>query len=108
MTRSTAPPVMRSRTVGPGSPILATTAGEKPARRSAAAVPVVALTRQPSCVSRETTENISGLSASAIVSRTPAPGRSATPAAWKALRRAAGSVRSMPITSPVDFISGPR
>ena len=49
----------------------------------------------------------SALSLSAIVSRAEPP-RKVMPAATKALRSAAGRVRSTPITSPVDFISGPR
>ena len=52
--------------------------------------------------------NISGLSASAIVSSARPASGSVMPAAWKALWSAAASVRSTPITSPVDFISGPR
>ena len=107
-TRSTSPPVMTSSTVGPSSPIFATTRGEKPARWRAFAVPSVATSRQPICTSRETMGNISGLSASAMVSSTEPPRGTCTPDAAKALRRAPTRVWSMPIASPVDFISGPR
>ena len=45
ITRSTPPSTIRSTTVGPGWPILPTSWGVKPARRSAAAVPAVAWMR---------------------------------------------------------------
>src|SRR5260370_39927229 len=43
-----------------------------------------------------------------MVSSADPPGRTWTREAAKAFRIAAASVRSLPIASPVDFISGPR
>src|SRR5258707_1378456 len=106
ITRSPSPAVMASSTVGPSSPIFATSRGENPAECSARAVPSVATNVQPICTRRETIGKISGLSTSAIVSSTAPPGRMWRPEAAKALRIAAARVRSIPIASPVDFIAG--
>ena len=108
ITNCTSPLTMTSTTVGPSSPIFATTRGEKPAARSALAVPSVATSRQPNSTRRDTIGKSSGLSASAIVSKAALPRSTCTPDAAKALRSASFSVRAMPIASPVDFISGPR
>ena len=76
-------------------------------RAIAPAVPPVAATEKPRSWSCAATAPIAALSESVTVRNTVPPSGSAAPAAACALAKAVGKSRAMPITSPVDFISGP-
>ena len=73
-----------------------------------AAVPSVAYKRHPAAMRSRIRDTASALCWSAILSKTPVPGLISKLAAIRALVRAIWKLRSTPITSPVDFISGPK
>ena len=73
-----------------------------------AAVPSVAYRRHPARSKSRTRDTASDLCWSAMLSSIPVPGLKLRLAAKRAFVRAFWKSRSTPITSPVDFISGPR
>ena len=92
---------------GPSENLPTTSAGT-PLRRSTCAVPSVATIRKPRSFSRLTGNSAARLSRLAIETNTvPLVGSRPYAAAWD-LAKAVPNTRSKPITSPVDFISGPR
>ena len=85
----------------------------RPTAEIAAAVSGVAYSRSPSARNFSASASASVRSCSSTLSRTPLsfPGVGAdgdSPAAVRPLNSASFSVRPIPSTSPVDFISGPR
>ncbi len=110
---ATSPAVIRSTTVGspcgPGPSLcLRTTDDAIPLRRSTSAVPAVATISKPRSTSRLIGKIIDRLSRLATETNTvPEVGR-ADPARSCDLAKAVPKSASMPITSPVDRISGPR
>src|SRR5450432_2489535 len=80
----------------------------RPAAARAAAVPRVATSVKPSAVSVRATSTTRALSAFLTLTNTlPALGRRTPAASWD-LTNASANVSPTPMTSPVDFISGPR
>ncbi len=86
---------------------LGTTCASTPASRSAAAVPEVAKMPNPWRPSVLATGRMRGLSASLTLMKTLPSSGSGWPASICDLAKASANVRPTPITSPVDFISGP-
>ena len=107
MTSATSPLRMKSTTCGEPSPILLIARTGIPIREIACAVPRVAITSKPWSVSRAASCVAAALSASVTVMNTVPLSGSSTPAAACALPNAVGKSPATPITSPVDFISGP-
>ena len=90
----------------PSCTLLIVSAGS-PAARRWAAVPRVATSVKPQAASRRATATTASFATSGTERKAlPAVGRS-VPAPTCALAKAAPKLPSMPITSPVDFISGP-
>ncbi len=111
-TSCTFPPAMRSTastTPGRESPTLATTAATAiPSASRAAAVPEVATRSNPSDANCRAAPSPAALSRSAREKKTvPSVGRELPAAIWL-LAKARPKVDPMPITSPVERISGPR
>ena len=99
---------IRSTTCGDPCATLFTMAHEIPRPSICRAVPPVATNSKPIVESPRTIGSSSGLSSSRTLMNThPLAGRSVE-AASSALANAIANVQSIPITSPVDFISGPR
>ena len=71
-------------------------------------MPRVASSENPVSASRSATASVAGLSRSRTLRNAVPASGSVLPAAICALANAIPNARSMPITSPVDFISGPR
>src|ERR1700682_3727849 len=93
---------------GRPSATLFTAVTGSPAAASAAAVPLVATSVNPKPTSVRATSSTRGLSGFLTLTNTlPALG-SRTPAPSCDLRNASAKVSPTPMTSPVDFISGPR
>ena len=107
ITRSTSPRSMQSTTCGEPSPILLMLAAGIPIRRIDCAVPRVAMIVKPRSCSRLAMPVAAGLSLSATVRNTVPWLGSCAPAAACALANAVGKSAAIPITSPVDRISGP-
>ena len=76
-------------------------------RRIACAVPRVAMIWKPASWKRSASPVAAALSASVTLKNTVPDSGSETPAAACALPNAVGKSSAIPITSPVDFISGP-
>ncbi len=112
MTTSTSSRLIRSTIDGEspaaGSSLyLRTTRAWIPLRLRISAVPAVASTSKPSCWRRSTGSTIERLSRSATETNTvPDSGRPPNAASWL-FANARGKSRSMPMTSPVERISGP-
>src|SRR6266511_4109043 len=107
ITRSTFPARIRSAAFGLPSERFRTGVARTPALASMAAVPPVARTPNPSSASRRTAKRTARLSRFATETKTvPPPGRAAPVACW-ALARASPRLGAIPITSPVERISGP-
>ena len=107
MTRSTSPRSIQSTTWGEPSPILLSASTGTPIRAIDWAVPRVATIRKPRSWSWAAIASAAGLSLSVTVMKTvPSSGSRAPAAAW-ALAKAVGKSGAMPITSPVERISGP-
>ena len=98
---------MKSTTCGEPSAILLIASTGMPIREIAWAVPPVAMMRKPRSWKRAASCVAAALSPSVTVMKTVPSSGSETPAAAWALPNAVGKSRAMPITSPVDFISGP-
>lgn len=98
---------MRSTAFGAPSDTLSTTFTGMPRLVSAAAVPRVAWMAKPSACSRCARMVAADLSLSHTERKTSPSVGSARPAAATALPNASGKVSAIPITSPVDLISGP-
>ena len=108
ITRSTFPPRISSATLSGPSVTFATRSTGMPARSSTPAVPLVASSRNPRSASRFAGNTIARLSRFATRDEHRAAGRqTACPAATIAFASAMPGSPSIPITSPVDFISGP-
>ena len=108
-TALTLPSLMTSTTLGWPSPsFFVVMVTGTPMAAIIAAVPSVAYSRQPALLNPRIMETASALCWSAILNKTPLSLRRLRLAARSALLRALEKLRSMPITSPVDFISGPR
>src|ERR1019366_8863355 len=107
ITRSTSPRSIQSTTCGEPSPILLMSRAGIPIRRNACAVPRVATMAKPRSCSMVAIPVAAGLSPSATVMNTVPRSGSRNPAAACALANAVGKSRAMPITSPVERISGP-
>jgi hypothetical protein len=107
ITRSTSPRAIRSTTVSPPSETFATRATGTPARSRTPAVPLVARRRKPRSASRFAGKTIARLSRLATDTKTVPSVGSDVPVATNALARAVPASASMPITSPVERISGP-
>src|ERR1700722_6723688 len=108
MTRSHSRLRIRSRTCGEPSCSLLMRRTGTPIRSIAIAVPPVAMISKPTSWSRAASCVAAALSVSVTVMKTAPSRGSTTPAAACALPKAVGKSAAMPITSPVDFISGPR
>ena len=109
MTHETEPSLITSVTFGwPSFRRFVTCSTGRPSAAIIVAVPSVANSRKPASCSWWITGSISVLCRSAMLMSTPPPGGSAMSADISAFASAAGNVWSIPITSPVDFISGPR
>src|SRR5262245_17644675 len=108
-TRSTFPDeIMSTASMPASSPSLATTASTgMPSASSAAAVPAVATSENPSSASRRAATRPAGLSRSAKERKTVPVSGSRLPAAAWLFVNASPKDRSTPITSPVERISGP-
>ena len=107
MTRSTSPRSIQSTTCGEPSPILLIVSAGMPILRIAWAVPRVATISKPKSCRMVATPVAAGLSPSATVMKArPLPGSWAPAAAW-ALANAVGKSWAIPMTSPVERISGP-
>ena len=107
ITMSTSPRSIQSTTCGEPSPILLIASAGMPILRIAWAVPRVAMISKPRSCSSVATPLAAGLSPSAtVMNAVPAFGSVAPAAAW-ALANAVGKSRAIPITSPVERISGP-
>ena len=108
ITRSMSPARIRASTLSSASLTLATRSTAIPARSRTPAVPPVARSRNPRSARRFAGKTIARLSRFATDTKTvPSTGR-ACPAAIIALASAMPLSASIPITSPVDRISGPR
>ena len=98
---------MSSATLCGPSDTFATRSTTMPARSSTPAVPLVATKRKPRSASRFAGKTIARLSRFATDTNTvPLVGRPA-PVETSAFASAIPGSRSIPMTSPVDFISGP-
>ena len=107
-TRWISPRLMRSTPSSPSSSSLATSLLTGiPAARSAAAVPVVATSEKPSWWNTSAASQPRALSRSASDRNTVPFSGSGPPAAIWLFMKARPVVRSMPMTSPVERISGP-
>ncbi len=109
-TSFTSPALIRSTALTPStSPSLATsTATSTPASRTDAAVPLVAQMVKPISASSLAASTPDALSRSASERNTmPSSGKRVPAASWD-FTKARPGVRSMPMTSPVLRISGPR
>ncbi|MCY1424808.1 hypothetical protein D9M71_405710 [compost metagenome] len=97
-----------STTWGRPSVTLFTRRTGRPAASITLAVPEVATTSKPSSIRSRATWTTIGLSSSRTLMNTvPELGRTSLAPIW-ALAKASPKVSPTPITSPVDFISGPR
>ena len=108
MTRLMAPLRIRSTTFGDPSVTFCTLSTGIPIRRSARAVPAVATSSKPSDWSSAASIVAAGLSR--VANRQEDAARrsgSGRPAARSAFAKAVGKSGPMPITSPVERISGP-
>ena len=108
ITRSHSCLRIRSSTCGEPSCSLLIRRTGTPIRSIAIAVPPVAMISKPTSWRRAASCVAAGLSVSVTVMKTDPSRGSTTPAAACALPKAVGKSAAMPITSPVDFISGPR
>ena len=107
ITRLTSPRSIQSTTCGEPSWSLLIRVTEMLIRSSAWAVPRVAMIRKPRSCSIVAIPTAAALSPSDTVRNTvPDSGSSAPAAAW-ALANAVGKSEAIPITSPVERISGP-
>src|SRR4051812_28678948 len=93
---------------GRPSATLLTAVTGTPADASAAAVPLVATTEKPSPTSTRAISIARGLSLFLRLMKTLPLAGSFTPAASWDFTNASANVSPTPMTSPVDFISGPR
>ncbi len=101
-------PLIRSTILGRPSLTLKTRSTVRPERSSVSAVPWVATRVKPRSTKRRATSAICDLSWSATLMKTmPLVGRVWPAASW-ALAKASPKLSAVPMTSPVDFISGPR
>src|SRR5919202_2062607 len=107
ITRSTSPASIRSTTCGePSESFLIRSTGTH-IRRIACAVPPVASSSKPRSWSEAASWVAAGLSPSVTEMNTVPEAGSSAPAAPWALPKAAGESAAIPMTSPVDLISGP-
>src|SRR5271165_6457580 len=106
-TRSTSPRSIQSSTCGEPSPILLRRCTGTPMRAIVSAVPRVATMRKPLSWRICATPEAPTLSESVTVMNAVPCSGSGTPAAAWALAKAVGKSRAMPMTSPVERISGP-
>ena len=97
-----------STTLGDPSVTFSTASTGMPIRRSARAVPAVATRSNPSDWSSAASMVAAGLSASRTDRNTRPSLGNGRPAARSPLAKAVGKSGPMPITSPVERISGPR
>src|SRR4051812_35965968 len=107
-TMSTRRSSIQSTTWGEPSPILLIASTGIPMRRIASAVPRVATIENPRSCNATAIAEAPDLSLSVTVMKTVPRWGSAAPAAACALAKAVGKSRAMPITSPVERISGVR
>ncbi len=107
-TNCTFLPLMTSRTVSVPSPIFLTISALSPFSRRKSRVPFVATRPYPISLNRLASISASSLSLSPMVKSTFPYSPISYPAAIMALYSALLSDLSRPMTSPVDFISGPR
>ena len=108
-TRSTSPFSIQSTTFGEPSPIFLSSVAGMPMRSIASFVPRVATMRKPwSCRSCAIADRAPACRSRSRVMNAVPPAGSAAPAAACALANAVGKSRAMPMTSPVERISGPR
>ena len=98
-----------STILGPPSATLFTRATERPASSSSVAVPAVATSEKPSAARSFATGTTAALSTSRTEMKAlPLAAGIFSPAPICAFMNASPKVAPVPITSPVDFISGPR
>ena len=109
ITARTTPSSITSTTFGcPADRRLGIAIAGRPRPLIIAAVPSVAYIVHPAEYSSRIICNESDLSRSAMLSSTGSPGLIERPAAISAFATAGVNSVSIPITSPVDFISGPK
>ena len=108
MRSCTCPDTIRSTVFGRPSNTLSTFSAGTPRARRYFAVPSVAMMRKPSSWNRRVIGNTVPLSWSFTVTTDRALHRERVPGAVLRLGEGHAEDRSMPITSPVDLISGPR
>ena len=106
ITRSTSPEAIASTTCGEPSPTLRSVRTGTPMRAIACAVPRVATISKPRSCSCAASPAPAALSVSVTVMKTVPPSGSAAPAAACAFANAVWKSVAIPITSPVERISG--